>query len=86
MSEAPRATALIALPSCVLRLAARLSAAFTTAVAPSSVAADAHQDFDLATLARGRYQARQTLGMPADHIDVLAQELHQIDTASVPVH
>ena len=47
---------------------------------------DLAQDFDLATLARGRYQARQTLGMPPDHIDVLAQELHQIDTASAPVH
>jgi hypothetical protein len=48
MREAPRRAALIALAIGVLRLAARLVAAFTTAIAPPSVAADAHQDFDLA--------------------------------------
>lgn len=47
---------------------------------------DLRHNFDLATLARGRYQARQTLGMPPDHIDALAQELHQIDTATAHVH
>jgi predicted Zn-dependent protease len=47
---------------------------------------DLAQDFDLGTLARGRYQARLTLGMPPDHIDVLTQELHQIDAAPVRVH
>jgi hypothetical protein len=48
MREAPRPAALIALAIGVLRLAARLVAAFTTAIAPPSVATDAHQDFALA--------------------------------------
>jgi len=52
MREAPRRAALIALAIGVQRLAARLGAAFTTAVAPPSVAADAHQDFDLAACTR----------------------------------
>ena len=48
MRQAPRRAALIALAIGVQRLAARLAAAFTAAVAPPSIAADAHQDFALA--------------------------------------
>lgn len=47
---------------------------------------DLRDDFDLATLARGRHQARQALDMPPDHIDVLAQELHQIEAATARIH
>jgi Tfp pilus assembly protein PilF len=43
---------------------------------------DLRYDFDLAILARGRYQARQALGLPLDHIDALAQELHQIQAGT----
>jgi hypothetical protein len=60
MREAPRRAALIALAIGVLRLAARLGAAFTTAVAPPSVAADAHHDFGLAACT-GKHSTPQWL-------------------------
>lgn len=47
---------------------------------------DLRYNFDLANLARGRYQARQALDMPPDHIDLLAQEINQIKAASVDIH
>lgn len=47
---------------------------------------DLRHDFDLAILARGRYRARQALGLQPDHIDALAQELRQIETPPVSVH
>jgi tetratricopeptide (TPR) repeat protein len=47
---------------------------------------DLRDDFDLAILARGRYQARQALGLPLDHIDALVQELRQIEAASASAH
>ena len=48
MRQAPRRAALIALAIDVQRLATRLAAAFAAAVAPPSIAADAHHDFALA--------------------------------------
>lgn len=47
---------------------------------------DLRYNFDLANLARGRYQARQALDMPPDHIDLLAQEISQIKAASIDIH
>jgi tetratricopeptide (TPR) repeat protein len=47
---------------------------------------DLRYDFDTGLLARGRYQARQALGLPQDHIDALVQELQQINTATADAH
>ena len=60
MRQAPRRAALIALAIGVQRLAARLATAFTAAVAPPSIAADAHQDFALAACT-GKHSTPQRL-------------------------
>ncbi|MGC5054699.1 hypothetical protein ACLQ2S_24975 [Micromonospora sp. DT48] len=47
---------------------------------------DLRDDFDTELLARGRYQARQALELPQDHIDALVQELRQDNAATADAH
>ncbi|MCW3820145.1 hypothetical protein ONA91_37510 [Micromonospora sp. DR5-3] len=47
---------------------------------------DLRYDFDTGLLARGRYQARQALGLPQDHIDTLVHELQQANPATADAH
>ncbi|BCJ64804.1 tetratricopeptide repeat protein [Polymorphospora rubra] len=43
---------------------------------------DLRDDFDTELLARGRYRARQSLGLQQDHIDALVQELQRDNAAT----
>lgn len=47
---------------------------------------DLRYDFDTELLARGRCQARQALGLPADHIDTLVRELREVSPSTADAH